>query len=197
MNTRTDEFDDIDGVAARRGVGVRKSSTKLLSYELAVIGLDVADVVRSAGGWMCDRVRAGWRVNVLVPAGSDVRPLRILGVDALKLETDYESVRTSSPVALAVSPTVVAADDRVRRDVRKALLRGVTEVTFWGEPIPIDVDSSIDHVEHRLSGVARAFKTQALIALSISDCQAAPTEVFQGAAMWYPPNSSDLTPILR
>ncbi len=38
------------------------------------------DAVRSAGGWLCDRVRAGWNVTVTVPDGADVRPLTILGV---------------------------------------------------------------------------------------------------------------------
>ncbi len=106
-------------------------------------------------------------------------------------------MRVSSLAALAVSPTAVASDERVQRDVRKALLRGAAEVTFWGELPPIDVDCRIDQVEHRLSGVARAFKSQALIATSTSRCQAEPTEKFQSAAMWYPLDSPDLTPILR
>ncbi len=89
MNTRIDEFDDDEGPAVH-GIGVRTPSTNLLTYELAVIGLDVAEVVRAAGGWICDRVRAGWRVSVLVPTGSDTRPLQILGVKALCLENDYD-----------------------------------------------------------------------------------------------------------
>lgn len=38
----------------------------MLTYRLDVIATDVADVVRSAGGWLYDRVGAGWEVNVLV-----------------------------------------------------------------------------------------------------------------------------------
>ena len=194
MNTGTGEFDDLDKVAARHGVGVRKSVGRVQCYELAVIGLDVADVVRSAGGWMCERVRAGWRVTVLMPAGSDTRPLRVLGVNPAQLETDYGSLWTSFPAALAMASGVVVTDERVARDVRKALLRGVTEVTFWGEASLSDVDAPVDLVQHRLSGVARAFKAQALIAASSFDIQAAPTETFHSTALWYPLDGSDLTP---
>lgn len=194
MAAPTDDFDDIAPLA-RLGVGVRESLTMRETYELAVIGFDVADVVSSAGGWICDRGRAGWRVKVLVPAGSDTRPLQILGVEALQFERDYETVRASSPAALAVGLSVFATDERVKRDVREAVSRRVTEVTLWGELSPTDFDLSIDDVQHRLSSVARAFKTQALIAAFDSGRRAESVEEFRSAAMWYPRNGSDLTPM--
>ena len=132
MTVRYREFEGLDSTAVRRNVGVRPSSTKLLTYELRVIASDVADMVRSAGGWMYDRVRAGWRVTALVPSDSDIRPLQILGVRALPFETEYLAVRTSSPAAFAVASEVFERDARVRRDIQHALLRGTTEVTFWG-----------------------------------------------------------------
>jgi hypothetical protein len=177
-------------------VGVRASSTKLRTYELVVIASDVADVVRSAGGWMCDRVRAGWRVTVLIPGDSDIRPLQILGVRALPFENEYQAVRTSSLAAFAVASEVIERDERVRRDIQSALMRGRAEVTFWGQPSPYDLDCRMSQARHRLSGVARAFKAQALIATSPAYPVVGPTEEFRSAAMWYPPNGTDLAPIV-
>jgi hypothetical protein len=196
VTVRYREFDGLDSSAVRPGVGVRRSSTKLLTYELRVIGSDVADMVRSAGGWMYDRVRAGWRVTALVPSDSGIRPLQILGVRALPLETEYLAARTSSPAAFAVSSEVFECDARVRRDIQRALLRGTTEVTFWGNSSSHELDSRIGEVRHQLSGAALAFKTQALIAMSPAHPVAAPTEEFGSAAMWYPPNGTDLAPIV-
>jgi hypothetical protein len=193
MNARNRGFDDLGSTAVRPSTGVR--SSKLRSYELSVIASDVGDVVRSAGGWMCDRVRAGWRVTVLIPGESDIRPLQILGVQALPFENEYQAVRTSSLAAFAVASEVVEYDDRVRRDIQRLLLRGSTEVTFWGESSPHDLEGGMGEVRHQLSGAARAFKTQALITTSPAHPVAGPTETFRSVAMWYPPNGADLAPI--
>jgi hypothetical protein len=195
VRVRYREFDGLDSIAVRPSVGVRPSSTKLLTYELRVTASDVADVVRSAGGWMYDRVRAGWRVTVLIPSDSDIRPLQILGVRALPFENEYHEARTSSPAAFEVPSEVVERDARVGREIQRALLRGTTEVTFWGKPSPHDLDCRIGEVRYRLSGAARAFKTQALITTSPGHPVAGPTEEFGSAAMWYPPNGADLAPI--
>ena len=72
----------------RRGVGVRASATALLSYDLTVVAADAGDAVVGAGGWLFDRVRAGWKVSVVVPASCDVRPLEILGVRAYAVGRD-------------------------------------------------------------------------------------------------------------
>ena len=47
----------------------------------APVAGDVATVVTAAGGWLCDRVRAGWRVTVLTPDAVHATALTILGVD--------------------------------------------------------------------------------------------------------------------
>jgi hypothetical protein len=193
MNARNRGFDDLGSTAVRPLTGVR--SSKLRSYELSVIASDVGDVVCSAGGWMCDRVRAGWRVTVLIPGESEIRPLQILGVQALPFENVYWALRNSSPAAVAVASEVVEYDDRVRRDIQRLLLRGSTEVTFWGESSPHDLEGGMGEVRHQLSGAARAFKTQALITTSPAHPVAGPTETFRSVAMWYPPNGADLAPI--
>jgi hypothetical protein len=196
MTVRYREFDGLGSTAVRPCVGVRTSSLRLRSYELVVIAGDFAHVVRSAGGWMCDRVRAGWRVTVLILSESDIRPLQILGVQALPFENGYRALREALPAALAVASTVVDYDERVRRDIRRALLGGTTEVTFWGDLPAIDLDGRIAEVRYRLSGAARAFKTQALITTSPAHAVAGPTEEFRSVAMWYASNGADLAPIV-
>ena len=70
----------------------------------------------SAGGWLCDRARAVWDVNVLVADGGDPRPLMILGATALDLDVGLLSMvrRASGVGALAVSADLLGADTRVR-----------------------------------------------------------------------------------
>lgn len=52
---------------------------QLLRHRLDVIAVGTGDVVHAAGGWLYDRVTAGWKVKVLLPHGCDTRPLRVLG----------------------------------------------------------------------------------------------------------------------
>lgn len=59
---------------------VRDRPAVLRPY-LTVIATDARDVVDSAGGLICDRVRQGWRVTIHVATNTDTRPLRVLGAD--------------------------------------------------------------------------------------------------------------------
>ncbi len=59
---------------------VRPSTTSHTRYRLFVATSDVGELVASAGGWMCDRIHAGWDVTVAVSEPRDLRPLRILGI---------------------------------------------------------------------------------------------------------------------
>ncbi len=47
----------------------RVSDRASVTYRLDVVAANPADVVCSVGGWLYDRVRAGWDVNVLLPHG--------------------------------------------------------------------------------------------------------------------------------
>ncbi len=42
-----------------------------LRYRLDVLGVSAVDVVEAAGGWLYDRVMAGWEVTVLLAQGCD------------------------------------------------------------------------------------------------------------------------------
>ncbi|GAB3236440.1 hypothetical protein [Mycolicibacterium hippocampi] len=134
-----------------------------MRYRLDVVAPSVLDAVQFAGGWIYDRVMAGWDVTVLVGSDEDVRPLEILGAQTLDLEAVLESwEQRPHPQTVAVAADLFDRDDRVRRGVLGALEQGATEVTLWGAPLPAELDSSVDSVEHRLSAAARAFKAQAL-----------------------------------
>ncbi len=151
-----------------------------MRYRLDVVAANAADVVTHAGGWVCDRVMAGWDVTVLVGAHDDLRPIHILGADTLNLETALEAwEHRPHPHTLAVSMELFESDPRIRRGVIQALDHRTTEVTLWGENWPGELDRTIDCVEHRLSAAARAFKAQALGALAQPAASVGPSEMFR------------------
>src|ERR1700721_2329176 len=91
-----------------------------------------ADVVDCVGGWLYDRVRAGWEVNVLLPQRCDSRPLQILGIQVADL--CWRTLSASKEYAargLAVSADMFASDPRIRQEGFTALDRWMTEGTIW------------------------------------------------------------------
>jgi hypothetical protein len=140
-----------------------------MRYRLDVVAASVVDVVKCAGGWVFDRAMAGWDVTVLVPdhrgGRSEDRPLQILGAQVLDLEEVLATIGTRpNPQAVAVAADLFGCDERIRQGVLRALDRGVTEVTLWGETWPSELDGSIGQVKHQLSTAAQTFKAQALAA---------------------------------
>ena len=139
----------------------------------------MAEVVRSAGGWLFDQVLAGWDVTVVTADHDDQRALQILGVRGRDLETVLAApVAGPCLQAVALPADLYDADERVRRMVRSATESGRAEVRLWGEAWPADFDCGADSVSHQLSLAARAFKTQALAAADVH-AEAADTEVFR------------------
>jgi hypothetical protein len=140
--------------------------------------LDTSWIVQSAGGWLCDRARAGWDVNVLVADGVDPRPLAILGATAIGLDEGFLSLVKSASRggALAVSADLLGADTGIRDEVVRVLKRGLTEVTVWGAPWPAELGRLADSIQHRVSSAARAFKSHALVAADVTADLATPTE---------------------
>ncbi|HME49152.1 hypothetical protein [Mycobacterium sp.] len=166
-----------------------------MRYRLDVVAPSVPEAVVFAGGWLFDRVMAGWDVTVLVADGSDDRPLQILGVETLDLEHALASWgRRPRPQSLAVATDLFDRDSRVRFGVRRALDHGATEVTLWGKRWPAELTKSIDSVQHRLSAAARAFKAQALAAAAVRDVAVEPTETFRSGSMRRSSVAADLTP---
>jgi hypothetical protein len=141
----------------------------------------MADAVRCAGGWLFDRVAAGWDVTVLTADQADPRPLRILGARPADLQCALSSpVRGPRPRAIAVCGGLYGSDPRVRRLVTRARDE-LVEVTLWdgtgpaGEP----ADSEGEWLPHRLSVAARAFKAQAMAAAAVPADASGATEFFR------------------
>ncbi|OAN39658.1 hypothetical protein A4X20_16795 [Mycolicibacterium iranicum] len=186
------ELDDRRSIS-RRKRGVRTAGEVLRTYGLTVITADVDGAVASAGGWMCDRVRAGWQVTVSVPAGSDVRALTILGVHTEVTESAADVLR-GTPAAVAVDARVLRHEDELRTTVLQLVDAGRVEVTVWGASALFGSDGRFDTVRHRLSAAARAFKSHAVRATGLPPAEHC-TEEFVSTALWYPPDGVDLVPV--
>ncbi len=166
-----------------------------MRYRLDVVAADVADVVRFAGGWLFDRAMAGWDVTVLVADHPDERPLQILGVQILDLEYALATAgHRPPPQTLAAAADLFDCDSRVRQGVLQALDHGATEVTLWGQTWPVELDSHVGRVEHRLSAAAQAFKGQALTAAGLSTTAIGPIEIFRSRVVSSPSVQADLVP---
>ena len=193
MTARTYEMDDLAPVE-RKGSGVRVAGERLLTYDVTVVAADVEGVVGAAGGWLCDRVRAGWQVTVLVPPGRDERALTILGVRSGVWDSGVDALRRQRPAALAVDARVLSHDNPLRLEVFRTVDGGSAEVTVWGESGVFAADRRFSRVRHRLSAAARAFKVRALLSSGVAG-PAPAVEEFVSSALWYPTDGADLVPI--
>ncbi|OBF28538.1 hypothetical protein A5727_25470 [Mycobacterium sp. ACS4331] len=156
-----------------------------MKYQLAVLAPSVADAVASSGGWVFDRVMAGWEVSVLIPGLDDAsptaRPLEILGARAFNLDAALESASGLRPDAIAVAADIFTGDHRVNREVTAALRRRSVEVSFWGDGTPPSVageGTDVEPIEHPLTAAARAFKSHALALVSAASGAVGRTEKF-------------------
>ncbi|MGE2692415.1 hypothetical protein [Mycolicibacterium pulveris] len=155
-----------------------------MRYRLDVVAPTVLDAVKFAGGWVYDRVMAGWDVTVLIAQPGDVRPLEILGAETLDLDSVLSTWEDRPhPQTVAVAAELFDRDPRVLAHVRTALDQGATEVTVWGERLPAELDSSVDSVQHRLSAAARAFKAKALSAADETGAAVGHIETFRSGMM--------------
>jgi hypothetical protein len=164
---------DISEYGLRSISAAPRGDDESLRYRFDVVAASAVDAVQSAGGWLYDRAMAGWEVVVLLPHGphvEDDRPLRILGVQVSELESG------ATAKSLAVSAEAFAADERVRDRVLKARGDRLTEVALWGEHWPLEMNRGLTRVQHVLSGAARRFKRQALVAAGIPCESVDPTE---------------------
>lgn len=179
----------------RRPPGPQRDDKGSVTYRLDVVASDTADVVGSIGGWLCDRVRAGWDVHVLLARGCDHRPLEILGMHAVELDPQMLSASSECTArGLAVSADVFAADTRIQQEVLAALDRWMTEVTLWQNDWPLSVGHRTTTVQHVLSGAARAFKRHALAAAGLPGA-VSPTEMLRSDMKASLPVVSELIPV--
>lgn len=161
----------LDAVPGARSGGPRR-------HRLVLTAPRVGDVVRGAGGWLFDRVAAGWDVVVLTAEPGDPRPLHILGATALDLETARTLPRPGRrPEAVALSADTYGSDGRVRDWLHTALDAGLTDARIWDGRASEGAGPPIPYVP---SAAARAFKAQALVAAALRTEHADLPEVFHG-----------------
>ncbi|WP_260751525.1 hypothetical protein [Mycobacterium sp. SMC-8] len=190
---RTFETDDFAQFERRRS-GVRIAGETLRTYDLTVFAADVDGVVGAAGGWLCDRARAGWQVTVTIPPGHDTRALRILGVDVEVQESLLEALCGTAGAAVAMDARVLRENAGLRAEMSALADTARAEITVWGDAGSFGPDGRFDRVRHRLSAAARAFKSRALQTTGqiVADLT---VEEFVSAALWYPPDGADLVPL--
>ncbi|WIM86961.1 hypothetical protein PT015_19095 [Candidatus Mycobacterium wuenschmannii] len=166
-----------------------------VAYRLDVVATNAADVVGSIGGWLCDRVRAGWDVHVLLAQDCDHRPLEILGMHAVDLDPHILAASTDCAArGLAVSAEMFSADTRIRQEVLAALDRWMTEVTLWHDPWPLSIGHRTTTVQHVLSSAAKVFKRHALTAAGIAG-PVGPTETLRSDMKASLPMDTELIPV--
>ncbi len=154
------------GPGAGSVTGIRRHPVR---PHLVVLAPAVAGVVRAAGGWLFDRVAAGWEVVVLVADHTESRPLDILGVRVVDLAAGLAAKRRGLvPHALALDAELWAADARVQEGLSWVLAHDLAdEVRWWGPGSSADFGRSACPVLHRASVAAQAFKAQALAAVEL------------------------------
>jgi hypothetical protein len=156
-----------------------------IRYQLCVVARDVGELVDLAGGWICDRILAGWDVNVAVSEPRDLRPLQILGVTLVTQQRLRLISDDSGTASIAITPGIFESDNHIRSEVLKALDQGTNEVTFVGPSLPTDLDGRLARRRHRLSGAARAFKTYALAAAAVPRAAIDCTENLYSSPAWH------------
>jgi hypothetical protein len=176
----------------REATRSRQRAPRLARYQLDVVGAHVADVVDSAGGWLFDRVMAGWDVRVAVADTGDVAALHILGVHHVTLAAVFGG--PNMPTALAVAGTMCRSNDQVRDALATSVRSARTEVLAWGEVWPPSGGRLGAEVRHELSAAAKVFKAQAAFAAGL-DPAVAPFEMFRSYGQLVPTDYPDLLPV--
>lgn len=172
---------------------VRRDQT--LRYRLEVVALTAEEVVRAAGGLVCDRSLDGWEVTAKLAHVGDASALRVLGAKVIDLDAvPVGNESAPGPHALAVSAQLCSDNRRLREWVLDAPRRGCFEVIVWGHASGSDFDRPLDMVEHQLTVAARAYKTHALAALPGTGMAATPEQFQIGRQRRQAPWPRDLAP---
>jgi hypothetical protein len=162
-----------------------------IRYQLCVVARDVGELVDLAGGWICDRILAGWDVSVAVSDPRNLLPLQILGVTLVTQQRLGLINDGSGATSIAIAPGIFENNNHIRSEVLQALDQGAIEVTFVGPSLPSDLDGRLNRRQHRLSGAARAFKTHALAAATVPRANIGATEELYSTALSYDMSVND------
>jgi hypothetical protein len=155
-------------------------------HRLDVFTSSVREVVEGAGGWIVDRVLAGWTVTIISDAANDAeRAARILGSGVVLRNAKADGPRPR-PYGIALTSALYDTDRELQKRIRKALDQRSAEITLIGSRPGGQCDPRLHPVTYRLSSAARAYKASALAAAGLTNSSAVVTESFLGAAMHRP-----------
>lgn len=156
----------------------RRPAPRYTRYQLYIAATDVTELVTTAGGWMCDRIQAGWDVTVALAEPCDLRALQILGVTSTVSVQGFESISHPGEVlaAIAFTSDTFDRDELLRSTVRNVLDHEATEVIIWGTDVPSELNGRVHRLQYQLSGAAHAFKAHAVAATTSPAARICPTE---------------------
>lgn len=164
------------------GVRVRESMSAN-PYLLDVFTSSLQEVVADAGGWIVDRVLAGWTVTVITDAVDDRgRVAEILGT-RIAMRSEIGGQTRPQPYSIALTSALYGTDGRLRKCVTDELNRQRTEIRVIGDHFTGECDARLQPVTHRVSSAATAFKAQALAAAGLPHSCVAGAEQFLGVAL--------------
>ena len=154
-------------------------------YRLDVFSDSVREVVAEAGGWIVDRVLAGWRVTLITDADDGECAGRILGCEVAVASAITDASRPR-PYGIVLTSARCRTDSQLQQCIADALDRHIAEISLIGVRPSGRCDPRLRPVTHCLSSAAQAFKAHALLAAGLSDSSVDVTERFLSAALGVP-----------
>lgn len=134
--------------------------------QLDVFATDIVNAVSRAGGWLYDQAARGWHMTVITADTADTRPLRILGVNVLDLESARAGARHPRGELISAARRLLKSNPTLRPLVLSGPSHNHNEIAEWGRRQP-KVHKTTNWLQYRLSSAASAFKHQALIAAAV------------------------------
>jgi hypothetical protein len=155
-------------------------------YRLDVFSDSVREVVAEAGGWIVDRVLAGWRVTLITDAEDGECAGRILGCE-VTIGSEITDASRPRPYGIVLTSARCRTDSQLQQCIANARDRQIAEISLIGvRPSGRCCDPRLRPVVHRLSPAAQAFKAHALLAVGLPDSSVGVTERFLSAALGEP-----------
>ncbi|WP_155770902.1 hypothetical protein [Mycobacterium colombiense] len=100
-------------------------------YRIDVFATDVVSAITHAGGWLYDHAARGWHVTVIANNVSDSRPLRILGVDLVDLDSLLAVAPGPRAHLLNIATELLESDPQVQQLVLTGFSHNRTDIAVW------------------------------------------------------------------
>jgi hypothetical protein len=154
------------------------SSRNRRVYHMYVLTSNVGDAIQNVAGLIVERVLLGWHVSAAVDSQSEVRALDIVGAQLQDFREILELEKSSAVGSFVVSANLISKRSDTRHLVKSAMRDGGTELLIWGAASAAGLRVPFTSKAHELVAAARAFKSQALVAIGQDPQSAASPEIF-------------------